>query len=95
MPAVHRQRVINIPVMNYDFEGDRYNMPVGYEGRASERIAALEALEEPGNVITFQDFTNKETVQGVIESIQFVRMTPPERRFTGFGGICYVEFRTV
>jgi hypothetical protein len=95
LPAVHRQRVINIPVMNYDFEGDRYNMPVGYEGRASERIAALEALEEPGNVITFQDFTNKETVQGVIESIQFVRMTPPERRFTGFGGICYVEFRTV
>jgi hypothetical protein len=70
-------------------------MPVGYENRASERIAQLEALEEPGNVVTFQDFTNKETVQGVIESIQFVRMTPPERRFTGFGGICYVEFRTV
>jgi len=95
LPAVHRQRVITIPLMNYDFEGDRYNMPVGYEGRASERIAQLEALEEPGNVITFQDFTNKETVQGVIESVQFVRMTPPERRFTGFGGICYVEFRTV
>jgi hypothetical protein len=95
LPAVHRQRVITIPIMNYDFEGDRYNMPVGYEGRASERLAALEDLEEPGNVITYQDFTNKETVQGVIESIQFVRMTPPERRFTGFGGICYVEFRTV
>ena len=95
LPAVHRQRVITIPLMNYDFEGDRYNMPVGYEGRASERLSALENLEEPGNVITYQDFTNKETVQGVIESIQFVRMTPPERRFTGFGGICYVEFRTV
>jgi hypothetical protein len=95
LPAVHRQRVITIPLMNYDFEGDRYNMPVGYEGRASERIANLESLEEPGNVVTFQDFTNKETVQGVIESIQFIRMTPPERRFTGFGGICYVEFRTV
>jgi hypothetical protein len=95
LPAVHRQRVITIPVMNYDFEGDRYNMPVGYEGRAAARIASLENLEEPGNVITFQDFTNKETVQGVIESVQFVRMTPPERRFTGFGGICYVEFRTV
>jgi len=95
LPAVHRQRVITIPIMNYDFEGDRYNMPVGYEGRATERLAALEELEEPGNVITYQDFTNKETVQGVIESIQFVRMTPPERRFTGFGGICYVEFRTV
>jgi hypothetical protein len=95
LPAVHRQRVITIPLMNYDFEGDRYNMPVGYEGRASERINALENLEEPGNVVTFQDFTNKETVQGVIESVQFIRMTPPERRFTGFGGICYVEFRTV
>lgn len=95
LPAIHRKRLLTIPLMNYDFEGDRYNMPVGYEGRAAERVNQLEALESPGNVITFQDFTNKETVQGVIESVQFIRMTPPERRFTGFGGICYVEFRTV
>ena len=81
--------------MNYDFEGDRFNMPVGYEGRAADRLAALETLEAPGNVVTYQDFTNNETLQGVIDSVQFIRMTPPERRFKGFGGICYIQFRTV
>ena len=95
LPAVHRQRLLTIPLMNYDFEGDRFNMPVGYEGRAADRLAALETLEAPGNVVTYQDFTNNETLQGVIDSVQFIRMTPPERRFKGFGGICYIQFRTV
>jgi ribosomal protein L21E len=81
--------------MNFDFEGDRYNMTVGYEGRAAERLAQLETLEGPGNVVTLQDFTNGETVQGVIETITFQRMTPPERRFKGFGGIIYLTLRTI
>ena len=95
LPAVHRTRLISLPLMNFDFEGDRYNMTVGYEGRAAERLAALETLEGPGNVITLQDFTNGETVQGVIETITFQRMTPPERRFKGFGGIIYLTLRTI
>jgi hypothetical protein len=95
LPAVHRTRLITLPLLNYDFEGDRYNMTTGYEGRAAERLLSLETLEGPGNVVTLQDFTNNETVQGVIDSIVFQRMTPPERRFKGFGGIIYVTFRTI
>jgi hypothetical protein len=95
LPAVHRTRMITLPLLNFDFEGDRYNMTTGYEGRAAERLLALETLEGPGNVLTLQDFTNNETVQGVIESITFERMTPPERRFKGFGGIIYLQFRTL
>jgi hypothetical protein len=95
LPAVHRTRLITLPLLNYDFEGDRYNMTTGYEGRAAERLLNLETLEGPGNVVTLQDFTNNETVQGVIDSIVFQRMTPPERRFKGFGGIIYVTFRTI
>ena len=95
LPAVHRTRMITLPLLNFDFEGDRYNMTTGYEGRAAERLLAIETLEGPGNVLTLQDFTNNETVQGVIESISFERMTPPDRRFKGFGGIIYLTFRTL
>ena len=42
-----------------------------------------------------QDFTNNETVRGIIESLSFVRMTPPERRFKGFGGMLIAQFRII
>lgn len=95
LPAVKRQRIITLPLLCYDFEGDRYNMTTGYEGGASERIQALETVESGGDVVVLQDFTNDETVRGVIESITFIRMTPPERRFKGFGGMILCQFRTV
>jgi hypothetical protein len=95
LPAVKRQRILTLPLLCYDFEGDRYNMTTGYEGRASERIQGLEAIESGGDVVVLQDFTNSETVRGVIESITFIRMTPPERRFTGFGGMILCQFRTI
>jgi hypothetical protein len=95
VPAVKRQRIITLPLLNYDFEGDRFNMAIGYEGRASERLSNLEAIESYGDVIILQDFTNNETVRGIIESITFVRQSPPERRFKGFGGMILVQFRTV
>jgi hypothetical protein len=95
LPAIHRTRIITIPMLNFDFEGDRFNMTVGYEGRAAERLNLLEELEGPGNVVTLQDFTTNETVQGVIESITSQRTSPPERRFKGNGGIIYLQFRTI
>jgi len=95
LPAVKRNRSYTVPVLNFDFEGDRYNMVTGYEGRAISRLQVLEDTEAQGDVIVYQDFTSGETVQGVIESLQFVRTTPPERRFSGFGGLIYVTFRTV
>ena len=95
LPAVRRERIFTIPLLNYDFEGDKNNMAVGYEGRAAERMVALETVESNGDVVILQDFTNNETVRGVIESLTFIRMTPPERRFTGFGGMIIMQFRTV
>jgi hypothetical protein len=95
LPAVRRQRIITLPLLCYDFEGDKFNMTTGYEGRASERVLSLETVESNGDVVILQDFTNNETIRGVIESVSFIRMTPPERRFTGFGGLLEVQFRTV
>lgn len=95
LPAVHRERIYTIPLMCYDFESDRYNMTTGYDGRAMERLTALEETESNGDVIILQDFTNNETIRGVIESISFSRETPPDRRFSGFGGVISLQFRTV
>ena len=81
--------------MCYDFEEDRYNMVTGYDGQAITRLSALEGIESNGDVVILQDFTNNETIRGVIESISFNRVAPSDRRFNGFGGIINLQFRTV
>ena len=93
--ATPRQRVMRFPVYCYDVETDRYNVQVGYEGRAFDRIAQLEAVEENGDVITWQDLTTGESRQAVIEQTSFTRLTPPDRGFTGYGGVIDITIRTV
>jgi len=93
--ATPRQRVIRFPVYCFDVETDKYNVLTGYEGRAQERIADLESIEEGGDVVTWQDLTTGESRQCVIEQIQFTRMTPPDRGFTGYGGVLTITIRTV
>ena len=93
--AMPRYRTIEVPVMNYDFESDRYNIATGYEGRAWDRLQELEAIESNGDVITFQDFTSGEQVQCVIEKLSFERMSSPDRRYKGYGGVVYVQVRTL
>jgi len=95
LPAVARERIYTMPLMCYDFETDRYNMITGYDGRAMERLSALEGVESNGDVVILQDFTNGETIKGVIESISFNREAPSDRRFNGFGGIINLQFRTI
>jgi hypothetical protein len=93
--ATPRQRVIQFPVYCFDVETDRYNVVTGYEGRASERILRLEDIEENGDVVNWQDLSTQEIRQAVIEQITFTRMTPPDKRFDGFGGILTITVRTV
>jgi hypothetical protein len=93
--ATPRVRAIRFPVYCFDIETDRYNSVTGYEGRAFDRIRLLEDLERTGDVLTWQDLTTGESQQAVIEQISFTRMTPPDRRFDGFGGIIEVTIRTV
>jgi hypothetical protein len=93
--ATPRQRVMRFPVYCYDVETDRYNVQVGYEGRAFDRITQLESVEENGDVVTWQDLTTGESRQAVIEQISFTRLTPPDRGFTGYGGVIDITIRTV
>ena len=93
--ATPRQRVMRFPVYCFDVETDRYNVQVGYDGRAFERIAQLESVEENGDVLTWQDLTTGESRQVVIEQVSFTRLTPPDRGFTGYGGVIDITIRTV
>ena len=93
--ATPRQRVIKFPVFCYDVETDKYNVTLGYEGRANDRIGQLESIEENGDIVTWQDLQTGESRQVVIEQITFTRMTPPDRGFSGYGGTIDILVRTV
>jgi hypothetical protein len=93
--ATPRQRMIRFPAYCFDIETDRFNTVIGYEGRAFDRIKLLEEVEQSGDVLTWQDLTTGESLQAVIEEVTFTRMTPPDRRFDGFGGILQITIRTV
>lgn len=93
--ATPRQRVMRFPVYCFDIETDRYNVISGYEGKALQRLQSLENVEEGGDVVTWQDLTTGESRQVVIEQISFTRMTPPDKRFDGFGGVIEITIRTV
>jgi hypothetical protein len=93
--ATPRQRIIKFPVYCFDIETDRYNTLVGYSGRAYARLQLLEQIEKTGDVLTWQDLTTGESQQAVIEEVTFTRMTPPDKRFDGFGGILEITIRTV
>lgn len=95
LPASPRNRIIKIPVLNFDTETDKYNLTVGYEGRAFQRLAALEAAESAGDIVTWQDLRTGETQQCLIEELAFVDTTPPDKRLTNFGGILTITIRTV
>lgn len=93
--ATPRQRVMQFSVFCYDTETDRYNVQIGYQGRALDRLLALENIEEDGDVLTWQDLTTGESRQVVIEKISFTRATPPSKQFSGFGGVLTITIRTV
>jgi hypothetical protein len=95
--ATPRQRVLRFPVFCYDVETDRFNVVTGYEGRALDRLRALENAEANGDVLNWQDLTTAtgESRQVTIEQLSFTRLTPPDKRFSGFGGIIEVTLRTV
>lgn len=93
--ATPRQRIVRFPVYCFDVETDRFNTVVGYEGRAFDRIQLLEDIEESGDVLTWQDLSTGESRQAVIEQVTFTRMTPPDKRFDGFGGVLEITIRTV
>ena len=95
LPAVPRQRLIQYPVFCYDHESDKFSNEVGFEGSAYQRMSQLEAIENVGDTIRFQDFRTGEEYLGIIEEMDFMNKTPEDKRFSGFGGTLLVTIRTI
>jgi len=93
--ATPRQRILQFPVYCFDLETDKYNAVIGYEGKAFDKLRALEDMEASGDVVTWQDLDTKESRQAVIEEVKFTRTTPPDKSSLGYGGIVTLTIRTV
>jgi hypothetical protein len=96
LPTPTRARVIQFPLFCFDSERDRLKNIMGYEGYALGRLQALEQMEAQGETVIIQDFTaDGEPIEAVIEQVTFVRSTPPNGNFSGWGGIIQIVARTV
>lgn len=94
LPSIPRQRLIQYPVMMYDFEMDKFNNPVGYDGYAYNRLLLMMNIEDIGDLVRIQDFRTGESYFGLIEELDFINKTPTDKRFSGFGGVCLITIRT-
>jgi hypothetical protein len=95
IPSPTRSRLIQLPLMCYDFESDRRNTRFGTEGGAKLRLSSLETVESIGATVLVQDFNSGENFDAVIEEIAFSRMTPSSGNNDNFGGIIMITMRTV
>ena len=95
IPAVRRQRMIQIPLSCFDFESDRYNVSFGWDNRALESLQRLEQLEETGKFVTITDYRMEEEFIGVIEQVEFANETSPDRASSGFGGLITITVRKI
>jgi hypothetical protein len=95
LPAVPRQRLIQLPVFCYDHESDSLGVEIGYEGSAYDRLIQLEAVENNGDTIRVQDFRSGEEFLCIIEELDFINQTPSDKRFSGYGGKLIVTVRTI
>ena len=94
-PVPRRTRYFQLSLMCFDFQRDRNNTPVGYEGFAYDRISDLESLEEMGALVTLLDGRTGEGKRCVIDKVSFASTSPPSKRFDGFGGVVTLTLLSV
>jgi hypothetical protein len=95
LPALPRQRLMQLPLACFDIEKDALGNQVGHEGSAFDRLLQLEGLENNGDTVRIEDFRTNETYLGIIEELQFINRTPTDKRFSGFGGVLLATVRTI
>lgn len=98
LPAQKRQRMERIPLLCFDIERDRNGRTVGHLNSAYDRLQALEALEEAGDVVTVErfgrGFTSADNRLAVIDEVRFQQTAVPNKT-NGWGGIALVTVRYV
>lgn len=93
LPAVKRQRMIQLPLSCFDIEMDRYNSSAGYIGKAYDHLMELEAMEELGDIVSITDYRINETYDAIIEDVRFTNESSPDKINNGFGGTLTVTVR--
>lgn len=86
LPGVARQVMLELPLLCFDRELDRYNTPAGYDGFAYERIKALEALTASGNIVLFQDLNYNDSNLVVVDDYRFEQQSPELSKAASSGG---------
>lgn len=76
LPGVTRQVLIEIPLLCFDNEKDKFSVDDGYDGAAYARIKALEALTASGNIVLFQDLNYNDTNLVIVDDYHFEQQSP-------------------
>lgn len=95
LPQERRQRIIQVTVMCFQDETDRFGLDVTDPKLPRDRLLALEAVEQAGGEVDFVEFTNTGSVsyRAIIESSKFTETVPPNID-SDFGGYITVTLRT-
>jgi hypothetical protein len=94
LPGSPRQRVIQLPLLCFDWEQDRHGQRRGANGSAWRKLQALEVVDRAGDTVILQDLDIGESNECVIERMTFEQTAPPPR-VEGWGGIITIMLRTV
>ena len=100
LPAVKPQRMIALPLLCFDREKWPSGQREGYAGYSTDRLAALETIEDGGDLVLWQDFSTEPATGRLvkIEGIEFVQTAPPSKlkgTDQGYGGVLQVVLRTM
>jgi len=97
LPATPRQRMIQLPLLCFDVEQDRYGNVLNVAGSAAERLLALEELDKAADVVVLQDLDRGTSERVIIEQVEFRQTSPPDTppNAGGWGGIILLTLRTV
>lgn len=100
VPAVKPQRLIQLPVSCFDFEQWTTGQEDGKDGWGHDRLDSLQAIEDSGDLVLWQDFSEGEGSSGrlvKIDKVQFVQQAPPNpvQKGRGWGGYVTLILRTM
>ena len=95
IPAVNRQEIIQFSVLCFDFESDMHGNKKGGVNTARDRYFELFRDTKLGDIVLIQDFHTGESIQAIVEQMQFEQVAPPRPNTSGFGGIITLQVRTV
>jgi len=94
LPSTRRQRMIQLPLLCYDWETDSAGNRIGGELTAITRLMALENLDSASEAVVLQDFSAGTQVNCIIEQVRFVQTGPPPST-QGWGGLIVLTLRTI